>query len=143
MEFYLWKLKELHLFVGGESHINPLDIALFLKKCPRVERLFIDVSYENNLKKKTPIFYTFSKMKCQIFLIDFLFFSPLFAARKICFCGQSILGKFWEEESCGIWRSISIPRICENKGLCSQGAACVVGQAILKKFPIFTKPRDC
>ncbi|XP_075486534.1 putative FBD-associated F-box protein At1g61330 [Primulina tabacum] len=42
-EFDLWKLKELHLLVGGESHVNPLDIALFLKKCPRVERLFIDL----------------------------------------------------------------------------------------------------
>ncbi|KZV51985.1 hypothetical protein F511_08595 [Dorcoceras hygrometricum] len=43
MDFYLWKLKEFNLLVGGESNINPLDIAIFLKRCPCVERVLIDV----------------------------------------------------------------------------------------------------
>ncbi|XP_073307235.1 putative FBD-associated F-box protein At1g61330 [Primulina huaijiensis] len=43
MDFLLWKLKEFQLFVGGDSHINPLDIAIFLKKCPCVERVLIDL----------------------------------------------------------------------------------------------------
>ncbi|KAG8387797.1 hypothetical protein BUALT_Bualt02G0058500 [Buddleja alternifolia] len=44
VDFYLWKLKEFNLVVARESYINPSDIVIFLKKCPQVERVFIDVS---------------------------------------------------------------------------------------------------
>ncbi|KAG8385625.1 hypothetical protein BUALT_Bualt03G0064500 [Buddleja alternifolia] len=43
MEFCLWNLKEFHLVVAKESFINPYDIVIFLKKCPRIERVFIDL----------------------------------------------------------------------------------------------------
>ncbi|KAI3456336.1 hypothetical protein Pfo_012999 [Paulownia fortunei] len=43
MEFYLWKLKEFHLLVAPESYLNSSDIATFLKKCPSVERVFVDL----------------------------------------------------------------------------------------------------
>ncbi|XP_073128905.1 putative FBD-associated F-box protein At1g61330 [Henckelia pumila] len=43
MDFFLWKLKEFQLLVGGESHINPLDIAIFIKKCPCLQRVLIDL----------------------------------------------------------------------------------------------------
>ncbi|KAL3627645.1 hypothetical protein CASFOL_029008 [Castilleja foliolosa] len=44
MDFFLWKLKEFHLVVATESYINPYDVAIFLKKCPYVERVFIDLA---------------------------------------------------------------------------------------------------
>uniref|UniRef100_A0A5B7BFQ6 Uncharacterized protein n=1 Tax=Davidia involucrata TaxID=16924 RepID=A0A5B7BFQ6_DAVIN len=42
-QFYLWNLKELHLFIEGFSYINPYDIASFLKNCPNLERIFLDL----------------------------------------------------------------------------------------------------
>ncbi|KAK6124428.1 hypothetical protein DH2020_041848 [Rehmannia glutinosa] len=45
LEFYLWKLKEFHLVVAPESHLNPCDIVIFLKYCPCVERVFIDLGH--------------------------------------------------------------------------------------------------
>lgn len=42
-QFCLWYLKEFHMSIGI-SFINPSDIASFLKNCPNLERIFIDVS---------------------------------------------------------------------------------------------------
>ncbi|CAA0835981.1 Unknown protein [Striga hermonthica] len=45
IDFHLWQLKEFHLTVTPESYLNPSDIASFLKKCPYVERTFIESIY--------------------------------------------------------------------------------------------------
>ncbi|KAL3519645.1 hypothetical protein ACH5RR_017794 [Cinchona calisaya] len=48
-QFCLWRLKELTLFLGGSSYdrgttfVNPCDIVYFLKKCPLIENIYIDV----------------------------------------------------------------------------------------------------
>ena len=42
--FCLWNLKELQLFMDITSFVNLGDIASFIEKCPRIEKLFIDVS---------------------------------------------------------------------------------------------------
>ncbi|KAL7130141.1 hypothetical protein ABFS83_13G113800 [Erythranthe nasuta] len=43
MEFYFWRLLKLQVTVASESYINPSDIANFLRKCPRIENVFIDI----------------------------------------------------------------------------------------------------
>ncbi|KAK4439240.1 FBD-associated F-box protein [Sesamum alatum] len=43
MEFCMPRLVEFHLIVAPESNLTPSDIASFLKKCPRIERVFIDL----------------------------------------------------------------------------------------------------
>ncbi|KAL0363313.1 UNVERIFIED_CONTAM: FBD-associated F-box protein [Sesamum calycinum] len=43
MEFCMPRLEEFHLIVAPESYLLPSDIASFLKKCPRIERVFIDL----------------------------------------------------------------------------------------------------
>ncbi|XP_057811242.1 putative FBD-associated F-box protein At1g61330 [Salvia miltiorrhiza] len=43
MEFLLRRLKEFHLVVAPESFLNPSDVAIFIKKCPSIEKLFIDL----------------------------------------------------------------------------------------------------
>ncbi|KAL0398666.1 UNVERIFIED_CONTAM: FBD-associated F-box protein [Sesamum radiatum] len=43
MEFCMPRLEEFHLIVAPESNLIPSDIASFLKKCPRIERVFIDL----------------------------------------------------------------------------------------------------
>ncbi|KAL2475459.1 putative fbd-associated F-box protein [Abeliophyllum distichum] len=42
--FCLWNLKEFHLLVKKESFVNPYDVAVFLKRCIRIERVFIDLA---------------------------------------------------------------------------------------------------
>ncbi|XP_059294753.1 F-box protein At2g39490-like [Lycium ferocissimum] len=42
MEYYLPNLKELQLVRLGFSFVNPWDILFFVKKCPQMERLFLD-----------------------------------------------------------------------------------------------------
>ncbi|GER54085.1 FBD-associated F-box protein At1g61320 [Striga asiatica] len=42
INFHLWQLKGFHLIVTPESYLNPSDVASFLKKCPYVERIFIE-----------------------------------------------------------------------------------------------------
>ncbi|KAL3820587.1 hypothetical protein ACJIZ3_006492 [Penstemon smallii] len=52
MEFCLFKLKEFHLIVSEESFVNPLDVVQFLRKCPFVQSVFIDLglnSFQNSL----------------------------------------------------------------------------------------------
>lgn len=44
MLFCLPILRELQVFMEGGSFCNPYDIAVFLKNCPCLEALFIDVS---------------------------------------------------------------------------------------------------
>ncbi|KAL8542230.1 hypothetical protein ACS0TY_003190 [Phlomoides rotata] len=41
--FLLMKLNEFHLIVAPESFVNPSDVAIFLRKCPYIERVFIDL----------------------------------------------------------------------------------------------------
>ncbi|XP_061363061.1 putative FBD-associated F-box protein At1g61330 [Gastrolobium bilobum] len=43
-KFRLWSLRELQLFMEGGIFCNPYDIVMFLKNCPCLEALFIDVS---------------------------------------------------------------------------------------------------
>ncbi|XP_060195332.1 putative FBD-associated F-box protein At1g61330 [Lycium barbarum] len=43
MEYYLPNLKELQLVRRGLSFINPWDILSFVKNCPQIERLFLDL----------------------------------------------------------------------------------------------------
>ncbi|KAJ1434797.1 Leucine-rich repeat domain superfamily [Sesbania bispinosa] len=43
-QFCLLHLRELQLFMEGGSYCNPYDIVMFLKNCPSLESLFIDVS---------------------------------------------------------------------------------------------------
>ncbi|XP_022723737.1 putative FBD-associated F-box protein At1g61330 [Durio zibethinus] len=44
LRFHFGKLKELQLFMENAVYCNLYHIAYFLKKCPRLEKLFIDVS---------------------------------------------------------------------------------------------------
>jgi len=37
-------LRELQLFMDGAKFCNPYDITMFLKNCPSLVKLFIDVS---------------------------------------------------------------------------------------------------
>ncbi|KAL7098830.1 hypothetical protein ACP275_09G043600 [Erythranthe tilingii] len=61
MEFYFWRLLKLQVTVASESYINPSDIANFLKKCPRIENVYIDVIIlkKNRLKRKQKILIQF------------------------------------------------------------------------------------
>ncbi|KAH6792867.1 hypothetical protein C2S52_003344 [Perilla frutescens var. hirtella] len=43
MKFYLHRLKEFHLIVAPESFVNPSDVAIFIKRCPTLQKLFIDL----------------------------------------------------------------------------------------------------
>lgn len=44
MQFFFWNLKEFHLLMEGATYCNPFDIVSFLKNCPCLEKIFIDVS---------------------------------------------------------------------------------------------------
>lgn len=57
MDFNFSRLKQFELHVASESYLNPSDIASFLKKCPRVERVSIDVK---KLILKLSSFFLFS-----------------------------------------------------------------------------------
>lgn len=48
IKFCFWNLKEFQLFMEGTSYCNLFDIASFLKNCPSLENLFIDVSIFNS-----------------------------------------------------------------------------------------------
>ncbi|XP_049358392.1 FBD-associated F-box protein At1g61320-like [Solanum verrucosum] len=60
MELYLPNLKELQIVIYGLSFVNPCDIILFVKNCPQIERLFLDLgnyameagSYWNSIAKE-------------------------------------------------------------------------------------------
>ncbi|KAH7545916.1 hypothetical protein FEM48_Zijuj01G0144900 [Ziziphus jujuba var. spinosa] len=44
LHYCFWNLKEFQLFMEGASYCNLCDIASFLAKCPRIEKLFIDLN---------------------------------------------------------------------------------------------------
>ncbi|KAL4628819.1 hypothetical protein ACB092_05G265800 [Castanea dentata] len=44
LQFRLWNLKEFQLFMEGTSYCNLFDIASFLKNCPSLEKLFLDLN---------------------------------------------------------------------------------------------------
>ncbi|XP_062086932.1 putative FBD-associated F-box protein At1g61330 [Humulus lupulus] len=43
----LWNLKELQVFMDNTSFCNGVDIADFVGKCPRLEKLFVDINNVN------------------------------------------------------------------------------------------------
>uniref|UniRef100_K4B9D6 At1g61320/AtMIF1 LRR domain-containing protein n=1 Tax=Solanum lycopersicum TaxID=4081 RepID=K4B9D6_SOLLC len=43
MELYLPNLKELQIVLHGSTYVNPWDIISFVKNCPQIERLFINL----------------------------------------------------------------------------------------------------
>lgn len=57
MDFNFSRLKQFELHVASESYLNPSDIANFLKKCPRVERVSIDV--KKLILKLSSFFFVF------------------------------------------------------------------------------------
>ena len=44
MQFSLGNMKELHLIMDATSFSNPHDISSFIRNCPCIEKVFIDVS---------------------------------------------------------------------------------------------------
>ncbi|KAG5622698.1 hypothetical protein H5410_007916 [Solanum commersonii] len=60
MELYLPNLKELQIVIYGLSFVNPCDFIFFVKNCPQIERLFLDLgnyameagSYWNSIAKE-------------------------------------------------------------------------------------------
>ncbi|KAJ6377088.1 hypothetical protein OIU76_026119 [Salix suchowensis] len=44
MQFFLGNLKEFHLIMEGAIYCNPYDIISFLKHCPGLEKIFIDLN---------------------------------------------------------------------------------------------------
>jgi len=48
VQYCLMNLRELQLFMHGGKFCNPYDITMFLKNCPSLVTLFIDVSTTNS-----------------------------------------------------------------------------------------------
>ncbi|XP_058726120.1 putative FBD-associated F-box protein At1g61330 [Vicia villosa] len=50
-QYFFVNLKELHLFMDGAIFCNPYDITMFLKKCPSLVKLYIDLNeYQLDLR---------------------------------------------------------------------------------------------
>ncbi|OIW13662.1 hypothetical protein TanjilG_08004 [Lupinus angustifolius] len=43
-QFYFSNIRELHIVMDGANFCNPYDIIVFLKNCPSIEMLFIDLN---------------------------------------------------------------------------------------------------
>ncbi|PON70944.1 FBD domain containing protein [Parasponia andersonii] len=47
IQFWLWNLKELQLYVDSTSYCNLYDISSIVAKCPSIEKLFLDMNDTN------------------------------------------------------------------------------------------------